>query len=122
MAKLSSCSECQSFLPSKNSTCPNCGGRASVMRRRLVGPLATLGGGVLAMTLSACYGAADDWVPPDATPDARTDATMDTGTADTGTADTGTADTGAADATPDAAADAASDASGDAAADAAPDA
>jgi len=85
----------------------------------MVGPLAMLGGGVLAMTLSACYGAADDYYPPedtgtaDTAADAAPDMGVDTGTADTGSGDTGSGDTGSGDAASDAAGDAASDAAGD---------
>jgi hypothetical protein len=109
---------CATFIPAGASACPSCGAGVVKKRSRMVGPLATIGGGVLAMTLSACYGGADDYYPPDATPDAMTDTGPDMGAGDTGSADTGSADTGAEDAAADAEADAAADAEADAAPDA----
>lgn len=58
MSKLSSCSECQSFLPAGASACPHCGaGRALLSSKPLRGLFAVGAGSLLAMTLSACYGA-----------------------------------------------------------------
>lgn len=60
MSKLSSCSECSGFLPPQASACPNCGqavvARPKPMPKPLRGVLALGAGGLLAMTLSACYG------------------------------------------------------------------
>ena len=53
MTKLSQCAHCQGFLPRAATMCPHC------KRRALVKALGmTIGGGAIAMTLMACYGAA----------------------------------------------------------------
>ncbi len=60
MTKLSSCPECRAFLPLDASSCPCCQ-RSVSRRRRLPAPVRALlavgGGGLLSVTLSACYGA-----------------------------------------------------------------
>lgn len=59
MNKLSPCLHCGSFLPLGVRACPGC--RRSMRPRRLPAPMRALlavgGGGLLSMTLSACYGA-----------------------------------------------------------------
>lgn len=109
MIKLSSCDQCSSFLPTGLSTCPNCATRIGTKARRVARPLVALTGGVLAMTLSACYGGGVESYDSGSTPDA----TMDS-SADTGGGDSATGDSGSDDAATDASDDAASDASGDA--------
>lgn len=58
MNKLSPCLHCGSFLPLGVRACPGC--RRSVRPRRLPAPMRALlavgGGGLLSVTLSACYG------------------------------------------------------------------
>lgn len=59
MTKLSTCTKCDGFMPSDASSCPHCDSpvrrpRASLARRLL----SAAGGGAVAMTLMACYGAA----------------------------------------------------------------
>lgn len=60
MTKLSSCPRCGSFLPHASRVCPGCA-HTVARRTRLPGPVRTLlaigGGGLLSVTLSACYGA-----------------------------------------------------------------
>lgn len=60
MSKLTSCNECSGFLPPSASTCPHCGetvvARPKPLPKPLRGMLAIGAGGLLAMTLSACYG------------------------------------------------------------------
>ncbi|MBW2461227.1 MAG: hypothetical protein JRH11_06245 [Deltaproteobacteria bacterium] len=117
MIKLSSCNLCSSFLPTGLSTCPNCATRIGTKARRVARPLIALTGGVLAMTLSACYGGGvetyeDSGSPQDSAMDSR---------ADTGGGDSATGDSGSDDAATDAGDDAASDAASDASDDATPD-
>jgi len=117
MIKLSSCNQCSSFLPTGISTCPNCATRIGTKVRRVARPLVALTGGVLAMTLSACYGGGVESYDSGSTPDSAMDSSADTGGGDSATGDSGS-DDAATDASDDAAADAASDASGDASGDA----
>ena len=60
MSKLTSCNACSGFLPPSASSCPHCGEtlvvRPRPMPKALRGMLAIGAGGLLAMTLSACYG------------------------------------------------------------------
>lgn len=64
--KLSSCSECRGFLPAGAVACPNCGAaRPLVSSAPLRGLFAVGAGSLLAMTLSACYGAP---IGPDTNP------------------------------------------------------
>ena len=71
MSKLSSCSECSGFLPPSVNACPNCGEavtrRPTPMPAPLRGLMAIGAGGLLAMTLSACYGGGIS-LPQDAGP------------------------------------------------------
>lgn len=54
---LSSCSSCGGFVPASTGVCPNCS-KPSLVTRLRVGALGgALGGGALAFTLMACYGA-----------------------------------------------------------------
>jgi hypothetical protein len=59
--KLIACSECSSFLPAGARACPNCGFESRSLIARLPGPVRGLllvgGGGLMSVTLSACYGA-----------------------------------------------------------------
>ena len=59
MSKLNACSGCSSFLPTGASACPACGAAvpATLGLKVLRGLAATGAGSLLAMTLSACYGA-----------------------------------------------------------------
>lgn len=57
MARLGSCGACGGFVPEGAKACPNCGAGVSSSRSALVaGLLALAGGGVMAVTLAACYG------------------------------------------------------------------
>ncbi len=60
MSKLTPCGACASFLPPAASVCPTCGHsakRVSRLPKAVRGLLAVGGGGLLSVTLSACYGA-----------------------------------------------------------------
>ncbi len=59
MTKLTACSTCGSFLPPYASACPSCARLAPRTRlpAAVRGLLAIGGGGLLSVTLSACYGA-----------------------------------------------------------------
>lgn len=61
--RLTSCDTCDGFLPSRGAACPHCGAAAlqsarpgimSGLQRKL---LTVAGGGLIATTLMACYGA-----------------------------------------------------------------
>ncbi len=70
MSKLTACSECSGFLPPAASACPHCGGRvarSTPLPKPLRAALAIGAGGLLAMTLSACYGGGVDF-PRDSGP------------------------------------------------------
>ena len=58
MSKLTTCSRCDSFLPHMAVECPHCGATRGPkpLPKPLVGLMALGAGGLLAMTLSACYG------------------------------------------------------------------
>jgi hypothetical protein len=70
MAALRECRECDGFLPPRANTCPHCGtavkprkGFLRNLRRQL---FAVTGGGAVAVTLMACYGATYRAPPPQA--------------------------------------------------------
>ncbi|MCB9593084.1 MAG: putative metal-binding motif-containing protein [Sandaracinaceae bacterium] len=74
MSKLRSCSVCAAFLPEGASECPVCEApaRSILSSKPLRGLFAAGAGSLLAMTLSACYGAPIDpysnpWCPDPAT-------------------------------------------------------
>ncbi len=60
MAPLQNCDGCDGFLPPGASACPHCGHAPGPGRLRKLGRsvLAAAGGGAVAVTLMACYGAA----------------------------------------------------------------
>ncbi len=81
---LTPCSHCGGFVPSTHlSTCPHCGvsgpTAAPAARSRTATVLGALGGGAIAMTLMACYGAPPPHhqvpTPPDPTTPASSSAT-----------------------------------------------
>jgi hypothetical protein len=81
MAKLEQCAECRGFVPHGASSCPHCSAAVAlaktvpstvrgVARRLRLGALGgAFGGGAIAFTLMACYGAA----PPPPCPDGTRD-------------------------------------------------
>ena len=73
MQPLRDCPHCEGFLPPRTRVCPHCGkaiGR-EIVRRIGRSIFCAAGGGAVAITLMACYGAAYDPPPtPDAAPDA----------------------------------------------------
>jgi hypothetical protein len=57
MQKLPDCARCGGFMPMEAKACPHCGARLSRATRSLKKTLLrALGGGLIAATLSACYG------------------------------------------------------------------
>ena len=89
MTKLASCA-CGSFLPLASTSCPHCAARVGPVQigsffASLPGPVraaaAVVGGGLLSVTLSACYGspcAGGSCEPIDSGPDYCADDSMDT--------------------------------------------
>jgi hypothetical protein len=72
MAALDKCRHCAGFLPPRTGNCPHCGAAAPKGLLRGLGRsiFAVTGGGAIAITLMACYGAA--YGPPvEPTPDAN---------------------------------------------------
>lgn len=66
---LDQCSACNGFLPSGHTACPNCGPQPAadgVVRSVAKRVVASATGGLVAMTLMACYGSA--YVPIEARP------------------------------------------------------
>ena len=65
---LSDCDRCGGFIPGGVSHCPHCDGRIerSISRTLMQSRSARVAAGsVLAMTLMACYGAPQGYVPPE---------------------------------------------------------
>lgn len=74
MSKLTSCPHCDGFLPHGAAACPLCGATVkSPLSKPLRGVLALGAGSLLAMTLSACYGAPIDDIGSPYCPDPTTD-------------------------------------------------
>ncbi len=73
MTALQRCAHCEGFIPPQANQCPYCGATAKPtpnaflrgLRNKL---LSVAGGGAVAITLMACYGAAYDPPPVDAAP------------------------------------------------------
>jgi hypothetical protein len=72
MLTLGACAHCDGFLPSGASACPHCGAAATAERAACAPPrhgiasrlLAVASGGLMAVTLMACYGAPPCDAPP----------------------------------------------------------
>jgi len=56
MQRLVACADCGGFLAPRGGRCPHCGARSERLLRLAAAIAAATGGGLIAMTLMACYG------------------------------------------------------------------